>query len=198
MPRTPQQARSRQKVEKILTAAERVLIDRGYEHFTTNHVAAEAGCNIGTLYRYFPDKEALIRALYRQWLEDERDVNTAYVSNLAAPVDPVTFVTGLFRHHLNLHDENAHRLAVELTKALYLSDDIRADDRSYEDELVAFVGHHVSTFTGQSFSESQISFVFKLAVALLVMINKSPPNERPAMSEMALQSLAQTVRGFLA
>jgi AcrR family transcriptional regulator len=59
----PQQARSRVMVDSILDAAARVLRKHGYEEATTNRVAEVAGVSVGSLYQYFPNKEALVRAL---------------------------------------------------------------------------------------------------------------------------------------
>ena len=56
----PVQARSAQLVEDILEAALRVLATDGPRRFTTVRVAAEAGVSVGSLYQYFPNKEALL------------------------------------------------------------------------------------------------------------------------------------------
>jgi AcrR family transcriptional regulator len=59
----PKQERSQATVEAILTATTRILTEKGYDHLTTNRVAELAGVSIGSLYQYFPNKEALIFAL---------------------------------------------------------------------------------------------------------------------------------------
>lgn len=78
--KAPRQARSRATVEAILTAAARVLVQEGFERTTTNRVAAVAGVSVGSLYQYFPNKQALVRALYdRQlaWAESIRPAELA-------------------------------------------------------------------------------------------------------------------------
>jgi AcrR family transcriptional regulator len=50
-------------VDSILDAAARVLRKHGYEEATTNRVAEVAGVSVGSLYQYFPNKEALVHAL---------------------------------------------------------------------------------------------------------------------------------------
>lgn len=65
--RRPVQERSRQTVERILAAAAQVFGERGYAA-TTNHVADAAGLSIGSLYQYFPDKDALLVALHERHL----------------------------------------------------------------------------------------------------------------------------------
>ena len=59
----PTQARSARTVETILEGAARVLEREGLEGFNTNLVAEHAGVSIGSLYQYFPKKEALVAAL---------------------------------------------------------------------------------------------------------------------------------------
>lgn len=61
--RTPIQRRSQVTVEDILVAAAQIFEKHGYAAGTTNRIAARAGVSIGTLYQYFPNKEALAVAL---------------------------------------------------------------------------------------------------------------------------------------
>ena len=59
----PKQERSQATVEAILTATAHILTEDGYDRLTTNRVAERAGVSIGSLYQYFPHKDALIFAL---------------------------------------------------------------------------------------------------------------------------------------
>ncbi len=54
----PKQERSQATVEAILTATTHILTEEGYNKLTTNRVAELAGVSIGSLYQYFPNKEA--------------------------------------------------------------------------------------------------------------------------------------------
>lgn len=67
--KTPQQDRSRHTTEVILQAAARVFATHGYAAGTTNRIAERAGVSIGSLYQYFPNKDAILVALTRQHLE---------------------------------------------------------------------------------------------------------------------------------
>jgi AcrR family transcriptional regulator len=62
----PQQDRSRVTVEAILEATTHILTEEGYEKANTNRIADRAGISIGSLYQYFPNKEALMAALMEQ------------------------------------------------------------------------------------------------------------------------------------
>ncbi|MDJ0498824.1 MAG: TetR/AcrR family transcriptional regulator [Acidimicrobiia bacterium] len=50
-------------VDRILEAAARIFVEQGYHETTTNHVAEAAGVSVGSLYQYFPNKDALLVGL---------------------------------------------------------------------------------------------------------------------------------------
>jgi AcrR family transcriptional regulator len=57
------QKRSRATVDALLEATARILIREGFDKASTNHIAAVAGVSVGSLYQYFPSKEALVAAV---------------------------------------------------------------------------------------------------------------------------------------
>lgn len=80
--RRPRQSRSRELVRAIREAGLLILEEEGAEALTTNRIAERAGVGIGSLYRYYPDKQAIladifdeklqaIDALYRQTLAQQ-------------------------------------------------------------------------------------------------------------------------------
>jgi AcrR family transcriptional regulator len=56
-------------VDAIVEAAARVLARHGYAAATTNRIAERAGVSIGSLYEYFPDKDAILAALFERHTE---------------------------------------------------------------------------------------------------------------------------------
>ncbi len=66
--KTPGQSRSAATVDAIVEAAARIQETKGLEGYTTNAVAERAGASIGTLYQYFPNKDAITRALIEREL----------------------------------------------------------------------------------------------------------------------------------
>ena len=66
----PLQQRSQTTVEYVLTAAAQVFEEHGYAAGTTNRIAERAGVSIGTLYQYFPNKEAVAVALLERHLAE--------------------------------------------------------------------------------------------------------------------------------
>lgn len=66
--KTPRQARSEATVDAIFEATIQVLLVEGRRRLTTTRVAERAGVSVGTLYQYFPHKQALLYALLQQHL----------------------------------------------------------------------------------------------------------------------------------
>jgi AcrR family transcriptional regulator len=61
--RKPRQARSQERVDRILAVAKELFVTQGYNVTTTIVIAAQAKVSIGSLYQFFPDKAAILRAL---------------------------------------------------------------------------------------------------------------------------------------
>jgi AcrR family transcriptional regulator len=76
----PQQARARHTVEAIFEAAARIIEREGLAALNTNRIAERAGVSIGTLYDYFPNKEALLIAMARRQLEEDHQIFRAALS----------------------------------------------------------------------------------------------------------------------
>lgn len=73
-------------VERIVAAARIVLVRDGYESFTTGRVATEAGVSPGSLYQYFPDKDALVTEVLERWSSEVSDRVADSLAG-AAPMD---------------------------------------------------------------------------------------------------------------
>ncbi|GBQ08214.1 TetR/AcrR family transcriptional regulator [Acetobacter cerevisiae] len=68
-PLTPRRANGRQRVAELLQAAASVIQERGFEAATMAEIAAKADAKIGSLYRFFPNKEAVADALMQNYSE---------------------------------------------------------------------------------------------------------------------------------
>lgn len=71
--RRPTQARARDTVARIVGAAREVLATEGADAFNTNHIARRAGVSVGSLYDYFPNKQAIVRHLIEDLAGEETD-----------------------------------------------------------------------------------------------------------------------------
>lgn len=68
--REPQQERSTRRLASFLAAAADLFVEVGFEAATMTAIAERSGASIGTLYHYFPDKQAVASALVHQYAEE--------------------------------------------------------------------------------------------------------------------------------
>jgi AcrR family transcriptional regulator len=95
---TPRQARSRERLDRVLAAADALLAAEGPAAFTTTRIAEWAEIPVGSVYRFFDDKEAIAEALaVRYWREFEARL-AATPTRGADPVDvALDALAGAFR-----------------------------------------------------------------------------------------------------
>lgn len=74
-PRAPQQERGQRRVEQILDAAEQVFVEHGVGAATMQMIAERAGSSMGSLYHFFPNKDAVVEALGARYADAVRDAN---------------------------------------------------------------------------------------------------------------------------
>lgn len=86
--RNPKQARALETVEIIFEATTRILLQDGAASLNTNLIAERAGISIGTLYQYFPNKEAILVAMARRELEASGKALLKAISDASAGPQP--------------------------------------------------------------------------------------------------------------
>jgi AcrR family transcriptional regulator len=103
----PQQARSRETVDVLVSAAAKAIERDGYEKLTAPRVARLAGVSVGTFYQYFPNIESLVAQLVDRLVAEEvRIVEEAVGTGLERPLREV--VHTLIRTLVHTHRDTAH------------------------------------------------------------------------------------------
>ena len=103
--RQPRQRRSRQTVEALLGAVVRVLKKHGVEGVTTNRIAETAGISIGSVYQYFPDKQAIFKALHDRHVDQiESVVAGVLLEHESSSLEE--FVSALIEALITAHEGN--------------------------------------------------------------------------------------------
>ncbi len=133
----PVQERSRATVEAILEAAAQVLEQQGYAASTTNAIAKRAGVSIGSLYEYFPDKNAVFAAL-KEKLHRAQFEKVAGKLSLKRNVRPATAIRQLLKTRIDAALEQPAVVAIldqEVPASVFASE--REDDFSSFAALMA-------------------------------------------------------------
>jgi AcrR family transcriptional regulator len=81
------QARGQATFERILDATARLLEDVGTEALTTNLIARTADVNVATLYQYFPNKQAVLLALFKRHNEARAEIGERSIAGIAHSPD---------------------------------------------------------------------------------------------------------------
>src|SRR5687767_4509087 len=113
--RKPRQVRAELTRERILTAAAHVFAEHGYAAGTTNRIAERAHISIGSLYQYFPNKDAILAELLVQHL-DRGTWTTADDLDLAPGTLEATVRT-LVRDAIDNHSDDPRLLRVMIEEA---------------------------------------------------------------------------------
>ncbi len=108
------QERSRATVDALVEATARILVKEGFDKASTNRIAEVAGVSVGSLYQYFPSKEALVAAVIeRHQQEIMQTVRGELAEVLAQPVEKA--VRKLVAIAVKAHrvDPKLHRVLAE-------------------------------------------------------------------------------------
>jgi AcrR family transcriptional regulator len=134
--RVPRQARSRERLQRVLDAADELLASEGAEALTTTRVAEAAGVSVGSLYQYLPDKGAIVEALAQRYLAEFEDVMDAVAVRAEQESwdDPVGTLIDTFADHYRARP--GYRA---LWFGRHLNEELRAADRENNVALAAGV-----------------------------------------------------------
>jgi len=136
----PRQARAKETVEAILTAAAHILTREGFEALTTNRVAAVAGASVGSLYQYFPNKEALVRALCERHTQGVRDrIRARFAEAWERPVDEVARAVIQGMVEIRRHQPKLHQELLRLAPAVGGLKELHAVEHEVEALLARFI-----------------------------------------------------------
>jgi AcrR family transcriptional regulator len=141
--KAPSQQRSRSTVDALLEATARILIREGFDKASTNRIAEVAGVSVGSLYQYFPGKEALVAALIDR---HNRAVMQAIQAELAeALMLPIgQGVRRLVAIAVKAHriDPKLHRALAEQIPRVGRLENIETFDRQYYALFARYLERH--------------------------------------------------------
>ena len=111
----PKQARSRESLARLMKAARDILNEKGIEGATVPRVAARAGLSPGSVYRRFPNKDALMRAMILETLEElDAAAASGLTPELAERFSLQAFAESMVRHRVASQRRNAKLLRAML------------------------------------------------------------------------------------
>ena len=106
--KTPQQARSRQTRLDILEATAHLLNRRPFGEVSTNHIANKTGISIGTLYKYYPNKDAILADLSLMFMHQDAELfGRIFEDSLRTRQKKAALVDDLVEALMTVHRDHA-------------------------------------------------------------------------------------------
>jgi AcrR family transcriptional regulator len=137
------QQRSRATVDALVEATARILVKEGFDKASTNRIAEVAGVSVGSLYQYFPGKEALVVAVIeRHQQEIMQTVRGELAEVLARPVEQAIrkMVTVAVKAHRV--DPKLHRVLAEQIPRVGKLEKLEGFNREYYTLFRAYLENH--------------------------------------------------------
>ena len=126
------QERSRATVDALIEATARLLVREGFDKASTNRIAQEAGVSIGSLYQYYPSKEALVAAVIDRHNQDLMQLVRGALAKVAAlPLEQAVrkiVAVAIDAHRL---DPRLHRVLAEQIPRTGRLEKVEAFNRDY-------------------------------------------------------------------
>jgi len=141
----PRQARSIVLVDAILEASTRILEQHGLDALNTNAVAEKAGVSIGSLYQYFPNRDAILVALLAQFESRMRERMEATLIDAPADLESrlQALVLTAIRHHCASRQATLILETQERCLALAITDQLDEAEASMSALIRSVVANHI-------------------------------------------------------
>lgn len=193
----PTQARSKATVDAIVVAAAQVLQSKGYAGATTDRIAERAGVSVGSLYQYFPNKDALIVALAERHIDEGFTLVRELLMEARRKPSTIDgllrrFVDALFAFH-----ESEPRLHRVLFEEVPLPSSVRSELRRREHAFATEVRALLEAFPEVEVRDAAVTahILVHTADALVHNFVIHPPDEISA--SQLTEELVQMLRRYL-
>ncbi len=175
----PQQERSTRMVADILEAAVRVLVREGAPRFTASRVAEAAGVSVGSLYQYFPNKEAILfRLQTEEWAQTRALVENILTDTARPHLDRLRAAVRKFFE--TEYEEAAFRVALEDAAPLYRdSPEARAQSQAGLSQVVAFMREALPNLV-----EARCALAAKVVMTTMSTVGEKVSGEAKSKAEV--------------
>lgn len=188
----PQQARSRETFDAILRAAAVLLEEVGWDGFNTNLLSERAGYRVSAIYRYFPNKMAIVTALAETVIEEWEALFSDFDERIAEHGDiRIVWKIYLERFMATLRDNPG---SSAILRAMQASPELRAIDQESLRRVSVEFGRKVATHIPDLTRERAISIsrlILQTALSTIELAQESSPDEAERLlSELEAMHIA--------
>jgi AcrR family transcriptional regulator len=137
------QERSRATVDALVEATARILIREGFDKASTNRIAEVAGVSVGSLYQYFPSKEALVAALIDRHNQEVMQIVHGELTEAAnLPMEQAVRKLAAVAVKAHRIDPRLHRVLAEQIPRVGRLEKVETFNRQNYALFAAYLEHH--------------------------------------------------------
>ena len=178
--RRPVQARSRQRFDEILAATRALIAERGLEPLTMTDIAERAGMALTAVYRYFPNKQSVLRELTLQTFAQDTDTLIAAGADFDGSAEElIAFgVAEFWRRHV------AEPFRLQLRAAIHADAELSALDLAESRRNARTIAELIARTTGRTdreVLEQQALVVVEVIDSLVRLADRVEPDEAEAL-----------------
>ncbi len=185
--RVPQQARSREKFDAILTAALRLIHEKGYEQVSMREIARDVGLPIASVYQYFPNKLAIVRQLWESYTASLGELLRMELDALADDPSETTLnraVSDTVDHMVAHHGNNPE--FIDIWRCVDASPELRTSnlqDTIWVAETISSAILHMAPTAGEEEVMCRALIACEAASATVKLAQELPPERLSGLYE---------------
>lgn len=183
-----------QRGTEILASVRQAFAEKGFDGASMQDLARTAGISVGSFYRYFPSKAAIVEALIAHDLADmERD----FAEIMDSP-RPMQALRAKLRQIIPEHQSNRDgQLWAEITAAALRKPEIGAAACRMEDEIVGYMARVFAAETGLTYAEAHSRY-FSHATFIVLLVKSAAcisntTNDLSHLNELIFQTIDRTL-----
>lgn len=196
MTRKPRQARSKASVDAIIEACFQCVARDGLHGTSTRRIAEVAGVSVGTLYEYFPNKEAIFEALAERFVSETLAMVQPLIPRLVQlPIDEAVYTLLMeFEALLRKNDEQYLKCVSGAINTLF-QDHLEKFNRILMELVMQYAMHNTDVLRLRGFPA--MTYIFINGGIFAVVRHLSDPNPPVTFEELA-RGLANMVGHYVA
>ncbi len=194
----PKQQRAKSTIDRIFKATRKLLTEEGPAAFSTRRVAAASGVNISSIYQYFPNKQAILYAMYQERLEAFFAVLDKYEQPEHLGKDPEEFFQHFFDEMDALQLSDSTGLALD--KAIAHDEKLNQLNEAHGRKMIARITA-ILRQTGSTWPDQQLAnfaeFIYSIDVAATELIPEKNQEEQTQIFAWNREVLMHLIRKCL-
>lgn len=193
--REPTQERSRIRFQRMLAVAKALIAERGLDGLTMQEVAQRSGVPIGSLYQFFPDRNALLARLFSEVLDSTEEIVRDRFREVDSPAAFERAAEGLIESiHLTVAEDP---VLVDIWSAVQAIRPLRHLDREDSKRLADLLFDAARGFVPESVPDRRLWTACFLTCELVASVRQTALDEPGRDGELLVREYAEMVRCYM-